>query len=108
MNIIKTDGLSDLFAVAAKAFADKKKYNIEDAAVERILDITDYYRRQPNFANARTVRNILDQVIMIQNLRTEDTEDDRTIIKDDVDDYLEDEGIDITEVPDNSRRIGFI
>ena len=79
----------------AKMFLAKKQYVIEEDALERMLDITDYYRNQLNFANARTVRNILDQVIMNQNLRTEDLDDDGTIIIDDVEDYLMDEGLTI-------------
>ena len=92
----------------AKAFLEKKKYNIEDNALERILDITEYFRKQPNFANARTVRNILDQVLMNQNLRTEDFDDDKTVIIDDVEDYLTDEAIDLSNPNKGKRSIGFI
>ena len=92
----------------AKAFLSKKKYNIEDDALERILDVTEYYRKQPNFANARTIRNILDQVLMNQNLRTEDFGDDNTVIIDDVEDYLVDEGIDLSNPNKGKRTIGFI
>jgi len=63
----------------------------------------------PNFANARTVRNILDQVIMNQNLRTEDVDGDMTIVIDDVEDYLMDEGIDLNKKPKSQgKSIGFI
>ena len=92
----------------AKNFLAKKKYDIEDDALERVLDIADYFRNQPNFANARTIRNILDQVLMNQNLRTEDFPDDNTIIVDDVEDYLIDEGIDLSKPDAGKRRIGFI
>jgi len=91
----------------AQRFLAKKKYDITDDALIRILDITEYYRNQPNFANARTVRNILDQVIMNQNLRTEDVKGDNTIIIDDVEDYLTDEGIDLNKGNQQKRRIGF-
>lgn len=57
---------------------------------------------------ARTIRNILDQVIMDQNLRTEDNEDDITVTLEDVDDYLADEGIDLAVLPDGKRPIGFV
>ena len=74
--------------------------------LSKFLEITEYYRNRPNFANARTVRNILDQVIMNQNLRAEDDPDDYTIIIDDIEDYLTDEKIDLREtVP--RRKIGF-
>lgn len=90
----------------ALAFLEKKKYEIEEPALSKLLDVTDYFRRRPNFANARTVRNILDQVIMNQNLRTEDSDGDSLIIVDDVEDYLTDEGIDLTKTGEQ-RRIGF-
>lgn len=89
----------------AKCFLGKKGYEIRKEALERVLDVTEYYRSRPNFANARTVRNILDQVIMNQNLRTEDSGDDRTIVLDDVEDYILDEGVDFDAKP---QTIGFV
>ena len=89
-------------------FLTKKKYEIDSDALERVLDITEYYRNRPNFANARTIRNILDQVIMNQNLRAEDDPDDNTIILSDVEDYLMDEGIDLGKPAEKKRTIGFI
>lgn len=90
----------------AVGFLKKKQYAIAEDALSLVLDITEYYRNRPNFANARTVRNILDQVIMNQNLRTEDT-GDSNIIRSDVEDYIADEGIDLSNVERNSGRIGF-
>lgn len=92
----------------AVAFLTKKKYEIVNDALERVLDITEYFRKQPNFANARTLRNILDQVIMNQNLRTEDAQNDSMIVLSDVEDYLSDEGIDLNAPNTDMRRIGFI
>lgn len=92
----------------AKAFLAKKKYTIEESALKCLLDITEYYRNRPNFANARTVRNILDQVIMNQNLRTEDSNDDNNIIISDVEDYLTDEGINLSNPDKDKRTIGFV
>ena len=92
----------------AVAFLKKKKYEIDEPALNRLLNVTEYYRNRPNFANARTVRNILDQVIMNQNLRTEDTDGDNLIVVDDVEDYLMDEGIDLTKAGNGQRRIGFM
>ncbi len=91
----------------AQSFLEKKGYSIDDEALNRLLDIMEYFRNRPNFANARTVRNVLDQVIMNQNLRTEDENDDSVIIVDDVDDYLTDEGIDLSKPSTGSRKIGF-
>ena len=89
-------------------FLSKKRYAINQDALERVLEITDWFKCQPNFANARTVRNIVDQIIMNQNLRTEDSDDDRTIIISDVEDYITDERIDISNVRKNKKTIGFI
>lgn len=91
----------------AQAFLRKKRYTIADDALTLFLDILEYYRKQPNFANARTVRNVLDQVIMNQNLRTEDDTDNTLILRSDVQDYLADEGIDLSRPAASSRRIGF-
>ena len=92
----------------AVAFLKKKRYEIDEPALNRLLDVAEYYRNRPNFANARTGRNILDQVIMNQNLRTEDTDGDNLIVVDDVEDYLMDEGIDLTKAGNGQRRIGFM
>ena len=88
-------------------FLHKKRYEIEPRALDLLLDIADYYRTQPNFANARAVRNIAEQVIMDQNLRTEsDEEPDNTIIISDVEDYIADENLDLGS-SSKPRKIGF-
>ena len=92
----------------AQVFLEKKKYLIESDAMERLLDVAEYLRNQDNFANARTIRNILDQVLMNQNLRTEDMEFDNTVVLSDVEDYLLDEGIDLQNMRPTKRTIGFI
>lgn len=92
----------------SKCFLSKRKYEIKENALELLLDITEYYRNKPNFANARTVRNIVDQVIMNQNLRTEDSAGDNTILVDDVEDYLIDENIDLENKKHTDNRIGFV
>lgn len=91
----------------AQSFLEKKGYSIDDGALNRLLDIMEYFRNKPNFANARTVRNVLDQVIMNQNLRTEDEDGNSMINVDDVEDYLMDEGIDLSKPITGSRKIGF-
>ena len=72
----------------------KKGYTITEEAAARVLDITDIERSKPNYANARTLRNVLDQVIMNQNLRTEDSGNNEITIKD-VEDYISEKGIDV-------------
>ena len=74
---------------------------------KRLLNISDYYRNRPDFANARTVRNILNRVILNQNLRTEEENDNRLIIISDVEDYIADECIDL-EKTDKRKKIGFV
>lgn len=76
----------------AKLMLKKKKYSIGEAALSRILDITDIKRKDPNFANAREIRNILDQVIMCQNLRCAGT-DDKSLEIIDVNNYIKDNNI---------------
>lgn len=90
----------------AERFLQKKHYEIEDSALSLLLDITDYARNRPNFANARTVRNILDQVIMNQNLRTEDTAGDNLITAEDVREYMADEKIDLAKMS-GENHLGF-
>ena len=86
----------------------KKKYEIDDNALSHMLDIYEYFRKQSNFANARTVRNVLDQVIMNQNLRADEEEsDDRTVIIGDVEEYVLENNIDLNRTERQDRRIGF-
>ena len=91
----------------AVSFLIGRRYRIDDEALQRLLDITEYFRSKPNFANARTVKSILDKVIMSQNLRTEDCADDDRIIIDDIEDYMADEGIDLNKRDHSQRKIGF-
>ncbi|MCI7758404.1 MAG: AAA family ATPase, partial [[Eubacterium] saphenum] len=93
----------------ALAFLGKKGYVITEDALGKLLDVTEYYREKPDFANARTVRNILDQVIMNQNLRTENDEElSNLIVFSDVEDYITDEKIDLKDTRSGTRRIGFV
>lgn len=90
----------------AVTFLKKKGYEIDNDALARLLEVTEYFRQRPNFSNARTVRNILDQVVLNQNLRAEDNADDSRIILDDVNDYISDEHIDLSSSAPK-RQIGF-
>ena len=64
------------------------KYTIEDDAVDKIIDVVDAKRNNPDFANAREVRNVFDAVVEVQALRTEDKAEDTNIKLCDVDEYL--------------------
>ena len=93
----------------AVLLAKKKGYTLQNDALEKILDIVRYIRSAPDFANVRTVRNMLDQVIMNQNLRTEDQEEpDSAIELEDVLSYAEDEGLNLTAEHKKSGTIGFL
>ncbi len=95
-------------AQIAESFASKKEYSIEAEALNRIIEVADYFRKRPNFANARTVRNILDQVIMNQNLRTEDDEDNYIIDVQDVEDYITDQKINLDSPDPGKKKFGFV
>lgn len=81
-----------------------RHYSIGEAALERLLDITEIRRKEPNFANAREIRNILDQVIMCQNLRCAGTGDSEVGIVD-INKYISDANINL---PMSSGSIGKI
>ena len=71
----------------------EKGYEVEEEALNEILKIISYYKCNPNFSNAREVRNILDSLYEIQALRTEETPEDMKIILDDVLEYEKDQNI---------------
>lgn len=83
------------------SFLEKMKYEIDDRAFKKLLDVIEYYRNKPNFANAKSVRSILNQVILNQNLRTEDSYDNNLIVIDDVEEYVMDERIELSKTDDS-------
>lgn len=101
------DYSSDEIRQLAGYFLSKQGYDMTDDAMVLFLSLAEYYRRTPDFANARTVRNLLDQIIMNQNLRTEENDGDMSIIKADVEDYISDEEIDLSS-ENKGKKIGFI
>lgn len=89
-------------------FLKRKGYEMDSSVMQLLLDITEYYRAIPNFANARTVRNILEHVIMNQNLREdEENHKDNLLMLNDVQDYLDDENIDLNRPSAKLNKIGF-
>ena len=72
----------------------QRNYTMTDQAKNRMLDLTDVKRKDPNFANAREIRNILDQVIMCQNIRTLGL-DDKELGVMDINKYIQDAKISI-------------
>ena len=85
------------------SMVEKSGYTITRDAKVKILDVTDYKKKDPNFANAREVRNIVEQVIMCQNMRIENSKDKKIII-DDVNKYIKDAKIPVsTDVNDEIK-----
>lgn len=70
-----------------KLIIEKDGYIVEEAALNKMLDITDVLRKNPDFANARDARNIVQQCEMCQNIRTGD-ENNKTILVEDVNKYI--------------------
>ena len=71
-----------------KVVLKDKNYEMTDDAAERISLAVETLRGTREFANAREVRKIIDGLIPIQNQRTINHHEDRTIIKEDVELYL--------------------
>ena len=74
----------------AELMLEKRNYRISCEALNRILDITDIRRKAPNFANAREIRNMIDQTILCQNLRTNGSNREIGLV--DVLSYVENKG----------------
>ena len=68
--------------------AKKAKYSIEQDALEKMLDIIMAKSNDKNFSNAREARNVLDSIIDVQALRTENDLHNTTIKLEDVCEYI--------------------
>ena len=66
---------------------DQKGYKIEEDAMEKLLEIIFLSKTYGNNINASAAISILEEVIVIQNVRTEFI-DSKTITKDDIDVYV--------------------
>ena len=94
----------------------KKNYSIKGDALEEILLAVERRRNKRDFANARTLRNIVEQVLLEQNVRTEATMDDKTILIEDVRAWEaenQEEGISLAPIPmtvflDDQRKDGVL
>ena len=63
----------------ANLMFSKQGNKVSEEALDRILDITDIKRKEANFANARELRNIIDQVVMCQSIRCLGTENNISV-----------------------------
>ena len=66
---------------------DEKGYKIEEDAMDKLLEIIFLSKTYGNNINASAAISILEEVIVIQNVRTEFI-DSKTITKDDIDVYV--------------------
>ncbi len=76
-------------------------YQMDEDALNLAVEIACKKQHQPNFANAREVRNILEKTAIIQALRTVDEMENRTIVLEDVSTYAEEHDIDLSK-PDEA------
>lgn len=76
----------------ASNMIENKKYKCAKDVIVDLVNAALTLKNSRDFANARTIRNFVDSLIMIQNTRTIGT-DDREIIKEDVDTLIKDEGL---------------
>ena len=84
--------VDELLRIEALIFKSKK-YSVEESAIEFSKKIISYLTKQKNFSNARTIRNMVEQVIMNQNLRTKGNLEDRLINLEDFKRYTLDQNI---------------
>ena len=81
------DYTNEELKLIARKMLSNMNYVIEDNALDMIIDVVDLERNEKTFANARTLRNILDKIILNQNLRTEESNDNNIIVSD-VENYI--------------------
>ena len=100
------DYTKDELKEIALSFLSKEivQYIITDDAMEELLNITDYYRTLPDFANARTIRKMLTDIIMNQNLRVEDEPDNNEITLEDVKQYEVDNHLSNKEIKKSNEN----
>lgn len=89
----------ELIEIAKYTFDNSEdKYIVSDEVIELIAKIADSRKDQENFANAREVRNIIQEVILFQNLRAVNIEKNpknHEILKIDVEAYMNKYKIDL-------------
>ena len=76
------DYTNEELKLIAKKMLTENNYAIENDVLDNVIEIVDLERNEKSFANARTLRNILDKIILNQNLRTEESDDNNIIISD--------------------------
>lgn len=94
-NIVFPDYTDKELLEIAKSMIKGKNYTITDDALVELEKVFAYERNQKDFANARTVRNVLESIYEIQALRTyeEGISDSRLLKLVDVEEYKKDHSI---------------
>lgn len=77
------DYTKDELKEVAKLMLEKSRYTIDDDALNAVIDYVELDRYKVDFANARTIRNVLEQTYSCQAVRTLGT-NDHNITLDDV------------------------
>ena len=84
--------LDELRQIAMLMYKNKG-YEMEDDSLDETIKILSLFRHQPNFANAREVRNLLESIYEIQALRTSEEPNNMLITLADVKEYEKDHNI---------------
>lgn len=77
---------NELIQICKNLLKDKK-YVADANVVKEVVKIVENKRNRKDFANAREVRNVLEQLYRIQARRTIDCEEDRTLTLEDIEIY---------------------
>lgn len=86
----------------AKIMLEKQEYTIDADALKKLIDVVYLKKHTANFANAREVRIMLDQIEMIQAERTINEIDNRHITIEDIDTYIKDHNLTLKEAKENA------
>lgn len=84
--------LDELRQIAMLMYKNKG-YEMSNDSLDEIIKILSIVRQQPNFSNAREVRNLLESIYEIQALRTSDNPSNMIITLTDIKDYEKDHNI---------------
>lgn len=84
--------LDELKQIALLMYKNKG-YEMEDKALDETIKVLSTFVNNPNFSNAREVRNLLDSLYEIQALRTSEDTTDMLITLADVKEYEKDHNI---------------
>jgi len=107
-NIVFPDYTDEELKEITKSMLKANKYSITDEALDEIGKVIESVRANPDFANARTVRNILESIYEIQALRTylDGISDNWLIKRCDVLEYEKDHNISFKQIKAEKHDFG--